>query len=61
MNDFDAAMNCWEEECGWLAAEPAYVSTKHQGDKVRAKNKPMVDLTIPKIVPQKLFILLCGI
>jgi len=34
LNDFDAAMNCWEEECGWLAAEPAYVSTKHQGDKV---------------------------
>jgi len=34
LNDFDAAMNLLEEKCGWLAAAPAYVSTKHQDDKV---------------------------
>ena len=31
---FDAAMNNTEEKYGWLAAEPAYVSLKHEGDKV---------------------------
>lgn len=34
LNEFDAAMNNTEERHGWLASDPAYVSTKHQGDKV---------------------------
>ena len=34
LNQFDAAMNHLEEEHGWLAAEPAYVSAKHEEDKV---------------------------
>merc|ERR1719369_2677675 len=29
LNEFDSAMNLLEEKCGWLAAAPAYVSTKH--------------------------------
>jgi len=33
LNDFDAAMNKLEDKYGWLAADPAYVSTKHQDDK----------------------------
>jgi len=34
LNDFDAAMNKLEAEYGWLHADPAYVSCKHQDDKV---------------------------
>ena len=34
LNQFDAAMNHLEEEHGWLAADPAYVSSKHEADKV---------------------------
>ncbi|KAI0939153.1 alpha-1,4-glucan branching enzyme [Taiwanofungus camphoratus] len=34
LNEFDKAMNRLEEQYGWLAAEPAYVSLKHEGDKV---------------------------
>ncbi len=34
MNEFDAAMNNLEDGIGWLAADPGYVSTKHEGDKV---------------------------
>lgn len=34
LNEFDKAMNHTEERYGWLAAEPAYVSLKHEGDKV---------------------------
>ena len=34
LNQFDAAMNHAEKDHGWLAAEPAYVSTKHGADKV---------------------------
>jgi len=34
LNQFDAAMNHLESECGWLAADPGYVSTKHENDKV---------------------------
>jgi len=34
LNQFDAAMNHMEEEQGWLNQEPAYVSTKHEGDKI---------------------------
>ncbi|KAH9939992.1 glycoside hydrolase superfamily [Amylocystis lapponica] len=36
LNEFDKAMNALEERYGWLAAEPAYVSLKHNGDKVLA-------------------------
>lgn len=36
LNSFDAAMNHTEEKYGWLASEPAYVSLKHEGDKVIA-------------------------
>jgi 1,4-alpha-glucan branching enzyme len=34
LNEFDAAMNNTEEKHGWLAAPQAYVSLKHEGDKV---------------------------
>lgn len=34
LNEFDAAMNNAEEVCGWLAAPQAYVSLKHEVDKV---------------------------
>lgn len=34
LNSFDAAMNHLSEKYGWLHADPAYVSLKHQGDKV---------------------------
>ncbi|XP_037089973.1 1,4-alpha-glucan-branching enzyme-like isoform X2 [Pollicipes pollicipes] len=34
LNDFDAAMNHLEARLGWLHADPAYVSCKHQDDKV---------------------------
>ncbi|XP_023323233.1 1,4-alpha-glucan-branching enzyme [Eurytemora carolleeae] len=34
LNEFDGAMNNLEEKCGWLSADPAFVSTKHQEDKV---------------------------
>lgn len=33
LNEFDAAMNQLEEQEGWLAADPGYVSTKHEDDK----------------------------
>jgi len=34
LNEFDAAMNNTEEKYGWLAASQAYVSLKHEVDKV---------------------------
>ncbi|KAL6305825.1 glycoside hydrolase superfamily [Sparassis latifolia] len=34
LNEWDKAMNHTEEKYGWLAAEPAYVSLKHEVDKV---------------------------
>jgi len=34
LNQFDAAMNHLESEHGWLAADPGFVSTKHEDDKV---------------------------
>ncbi|XP_077284122.1 1,4-alpha-glucan-branching enzyme [Arctopsyche grandis] len=34
LNNFDRDMNNLEEKYGWLHTEPAYVSTKHEGDKV---------------------------
>ncbi|XP_063971944.1 1,4-alpha-glucan-branching enzyme [Diachasmimorpha longicaudata] len=34
MNNWDRAMNLLEEKYGWLAANPGYVSWKHEGDKV---------------------------
>lgn len=34
LNEFDKAMNHAEEKYGWLAAEPAYVSLKHEVDHV---------------------------
>ena len=34
LNQFDAGMNHCESDQGWLAAEPGYVSTKHQDDKI---------------------------
>lgn len=36
LNAFDRAMNTTEERYGWLHSEPAYVSWKHQDDKVIA-------------------------
>lgn len=34
LNNFDAFMNKLEDQYGWLHAEPGFVSTKHNGDKV---------------------------
>ncbi|CAK5275450.1 unnamed protein product [Mycena citricolor] len=34
LNEFDAAMNHMAGHYGWLEAQPAYVSLKHEGDKV---------------------------
>ena len=34
LNEFDKVMNHTEERYGWLHAEPAYVSLKHEVDKV---------------------------
>lgn len=34
LNEFDAAMQHQEEKYGWLAAPQAYISLKHEGDKV---------------------------
>lgn len=34
LNNFDRDMNLLEEKYGWLHANPAYVSAKHEGDKV---------------------------
>ena len=36
LNAFDAGMNRTEEKYGWLSADPAYVSWKHEDDKVIA-------------------------
>nr|XP_023024879.1 1,4-alpha-glucan-branching enzyme [Leptinotarsa decemlineata] len=36
LNEWDAAMNHTESKYGWLAADPAYVSTKHESDKIIA-------------------------
>ena len=36
LNEFDRAMNNLEERVGWLHSDPAYVSWKHEGDKVIA-------------------------
>ena len=36
LNEFDKVMNHTEETYGWLHAEPAYVSLKHEVDKVVA-------------------------
>ncbi|XP_041067038.1 1,4-alpha-glucan-branching enzyme isoform X3 [Carcharodon carcharias] len=36
LNTFDADMNNLEEKYGWLAASPAYVNEKHEGNKVIA-------------------------
>ncbi|QRV91091.1 alpha-amylase [Ceratobasidium sp. AG-Ba] len=34
LNEFDSAMNNLDDKYKWLASEPAYVSLKHEGDKV---------------------------
>ncbi|CAH1246328.1 GBE1 [Branchiostoma lanceolatum] len=34
LNNFDRGMNLTEAQFGWLAAKQAYVSNKHEGDKV---------------------------
>ncbi|KAG0378707.1 alpha-1,4-glucan branching enzyme [Mortierella sp. AD032] len=36
LNDFDGAMNLAEDKVGWLAAPQAFISLKHEGDKVLA-------------------------
>ncbi|KAK9461441.1 glycoside hydrolase superfamily [Lipomyces oligophaga] len=36
LNEFDAAMQHTEQKYGWLHSEPAYVSLKHEGDKIIA-------------------------
>ncbi|KAG9054096.1 alpha-1,4-glucan branching enzyme [Serendipita sp. 407] len=36
LNEFDKGMNQTEGKYGWLSAPPAYVSLKHEGDKVIA-------------------------
>ncbi|CAG9861487.1 unnamed protein product [Phyllotreta striolata] len=39
LNNWDIAMNHAEMKYGWLAANPAYVSMKHDGDKVIAHER----------------------
>jgi 1,4-alpha-glucan branching enzyme len=34
LNNFDRLMNLCEDRYGWLHAPPAYISLKHEGDKV---------------------------
>jgi 1,4-alpha-glucan branching enzyme len=34
LNNFDRSMNTTEEKYGWLGAPQAYISLKHEGDKV---------------------------
>ncbi|KAK9468816.1 glycoside hydrolase superfamily [Lipomyces arxii] len=34
LNEFDSAMQHTEDRYGWLHSEPAYVSLKHEGDKI---------------------------
>lgn len=34
LNDFDAAMNTTEDKYGWLHAPQAFISLKHEGDKI---------------------------
>ncbi|XP_078514469.1 1,4-alpha-glucan-branching enzyme [Lissotriton helveticus] len=34
LNEFDRDMNKLEEKFGWLGSPPAFVSTKHEGDKI---------------------------
>ncbi|KAI5637559.1 1,4-alpha-glucan-branching enzyme [Phthorimaea operculella] len=36
LNEFDRDMNTLEEKYKWLSSDPAYVSCKHEGDKVIA-------------------------
>lgn len=36
LSEFDRAMNLTEQQYGWLSADPAHVSMKHEGDKVIA-------------------------
>lgn len=36
LNNFDRDMNRLEERCGWLSAPQAYVSEKHEGNKIIA-------------------------
>lgn len=36
LNNFDRAMNTIEAKFGWLQSDPAYVSWKHEGDKIIA-------------------------
>ncbi|XP_029795004.1 1,4-alpha-glucan-branching enzyme isoform X2 [Suricata suricatta] len=36
LNNFDRDMNKLEERCGWLSAPQAYVSEKHEGNKIIA-------------------------
>ena len=36
LNAFDAAMNKAETKHGWLSSDPAYVSRKHEDDKIIA-------------------------
>ncbi|KAG0202320.1 alpha-1,4-glucan branching enzyme [Mortierella sp. GBA30] len=36
LNDFDGAMNNAEDQVGWLGAPQAFISLKHEGDKVLA-------------------------
>ena len=40
LNDFDSAMNKVEDSLQWLSAPQAYVSRKHEGDKVIVFERP---------------------
>ncbi|XP_072441895.1 1,4-alpha-glucan-branching enzyme isoform X2 [Chiloscyllium punctatum] len=54
LNAFDADMNNLEEKYGWLAAPPAYVSEKHEGNKVIAFERANL-LFIFNFNPEKSF------
>ncbi|XP_078416543.1 1,4-alpha-glucan-branching enzyme isoform X3 [Cetorhinus maximus] len=54
LNTFDADMNKLEEKYGWLAAPPAYVNEKHEGNKVIAFERANL-LFIFNFNPEKSF------
>nr|XP_056714180.1 1,4-alpha-glucan-branching enzyme [Euleptes europaea] len=73
LNEFDRDMNKLEERCGWLASPQAYVSEKHESDKVIAferanllfifnfhPSKSFTDYRVGVQIPGKYPLFYCG-
>ncbi|CAG9564973.1 unnamed protein product [Danaus chrysippus] len=73
LNEFDKDMHALENKYGWLASNPAYVSCKHEGDKVIAferagllfvfnfhPNQSFTDYRVGVDVPGKYQAVLCS-